>query len=181
MWERSFTGERRFPARRSAARRTERNLPHARYAAHYRSAFKRKRTAYAAKIRPVLFGSNGEAVLDPKPQDKELYWIESTPIATVSAAFYRKVIGRADGLKELGRIESYHPFHGYYIFLRPSTADAIYQCPKDILDKVCAFAFVTPDLDVRTTCDFNLEMHKLTIVYFEGEVPQEIAATPIEW
>lgn len=137
--------------------------------------------AYAAKIRPVLFGSNGEAVLDPKPEDKELYWIESTPIATVSAAFYRKVIGRADGLKEIGRIESYHPFHGYYIFLRPSTADAIYQCPKEILDKVCAFAFVTPDLDVRTTCDFNLEMHKLTIVYFEGEVPQEIAATPVEW
>ena len=27
--------------------------------------------AYAAKIRPVLFGSNGEAVLDPKPQDNQ--------------------------------------------------------------------------------------------------------------
>ncbi|MDY4842190.1 MAG: hypothetical protein SO314_07495 [Alphaproteobacteria bacterium] len=137
--------------------------------------------AYAAKIRPVLFGSNGEARICPQKNDEELYWLKSTPIATTSCTFMPEAIAKAGGLKEIGRIESYHPFSGYYGFLRPSAAEAIYQCPTEILNKACAFAFVAEDLDVRSVCDFNIDMHKLTTVYFEGTVPPEIVNDPIKW
>ncbi len=137
--------------------------------------------AYAAKIRPVLFGSNGEVSICPKENDKELYWLKSTPIATTSCTFKPEVIVKAEGLKEIGRIESYHSYGGYYGFLRPSADEAIYQCPKEILDKACAFAFVTPTLDIRTIYNSNLDLHRLTTIYFEGIVPPEIANDPIKW
>lgn len=137
--------------------------------------------AYAAKIRPVLFGSNGEAGICPKENDKELYWLKSTPIATTSCTFKPQVIAKAEGLKEIGRIVSYHSYGGYYIFLRPSADEAIYQCPKEILDKACAFAFMTPTTEIRDIYNSNLDLHKLTTVYFEGTVPPEIANDPIKW
>lgn len=137
--------------------------------------------AYAAKIRPVLFGLNGEIRIYPRKDDTELYWLKSTPIATTSCTFNAKVIAKAEGLKEIGRIVSYHSYGGYYGFLRPSADEAIYQCPKEILDKACAFAFMTPTLDLRTLYDSNLDLHRLTTIYFEGAVPPEIADTPIEW
>lgn len=137
--------------------------------------------AYAAKIRPVLFGSSGEVGICPKENDKELYWLKSTPIATTSCTFKPEVIAKAEGLKEIGRIVSYHSYGGYYGFLRPSADEAIYQCPKEILDKACAFAFMTPTTEIRDIYNSNLDLHKLTTVYFEGTVPPEIANDPIKW
>ena len=63
--------------------------------------------------------------------------------------------------------------------LRPTIADAIIQCPKDILDQVVAFEFVAPSRDTKDYYDKVLGMHVLTTVYYAGVVPQEIAAQKV--
>ena len=65
--------------------------------------------------------------------------------------------------------------------LKPSVDDAILQCPKNILDKVCAFEFVVSSFNVANTIDPDLEMHRLVTVYYTGKLPDDIAKQKVQW
>ena len=80
---------------------------------------------------------------------------------------------------ELRRVTTYYDSDYSPAVLRPTIADAIIQCPKDILDQVVAFEFVAPSRDTKDYYDKVLGMHVLTTVYYAGVVPQEIAAQKV--
>ncbi len=109
---------------------------------------------YAKKIKPLR-----------KNKHEELFWLQSTAIATTSCFYINKQIQKAEGLTEVARIKSYHTYGSYYGLLCPSTDEAIWQCPKEILDKVCAFEFYTPSFDLADVYDSNLDRHILTTIY----------------
>jgi hypothetical protein len=106
-----------------------------------------------------------------------LYWIEPLEIhgesCTYSPVYIRRVTEPIQFIRE---IESYHKYGGYYGFIRPSVDEAIYQCPKDILDKVVAFEFVIPeDLSIYNIYVDELDRHKLSIRYYTGfKLPDDL-------
>ena len=142
----------------------------------------KERLSYAKKIKPLMRGTSGYVELGPQTKAQELYWIPAYPISTQSFAFSCHCpLKPAKGLKEIGRITTYHRYGGFYGLLRPSTDEAIIQCPKEILDKVCAFEFQTDTLEFRKVYHAGLDRHILTTVYYEGSLPEDIAAQDVRW
>ena len=138
--------------------------------------------AYAEKIKPVMRGSKDYIGISPYMDGKELFWIPSYPIHHQSFCYIcHHPLKKAEGLKELARITTYHNYGGFHGLLRPSTDEAIIQCPKEILDKVCAFEFQTDTLDMRKVYHAGLDRHILTTVYYEGTLPKDIAAQFVSW
>lgn len=138
--------------------------------------------AYAKKIKPLMRGSEEYVSLSPETKKQKLFWIPSYPISTQSFSYScHKPLKPAEGLKEICRITTYHRYGGHYGFLRPSVDEAIIQCPKDILDKVCAFEFQTDTLDLSQIYHAGLDRHILTTVYYEGTLPEDIAAQEVSW
>ncbi|MFV0626450.1 MAG: hypothetical protein ACK5N8_03770 [Alphaproteobacteria bacterium] len=125
---------------------------------------------YAKKIKPLRKNENGE-----------LFWLQNTAISTASCFYNNELIQKAEGLIEVARIKSYHTYGGHYGFLRPSADEAIWQCPKEILDKVCAFEFYTPSFELADIFDANLDRHVLTTIYYQGTVPQNLLDEPVKW
>lgn len=138
---------------------------------------------YASKIKPVMRGNARKVSIDPDEyKNGTLFWIPSVPIHTQSVTFKTsKPLCQAQGLKEIARIVTYHRYGGYYGFLRPSTDEAIIQCPKEILDKVCAFEFVAETLDFGQIYNHRLDRHVLTTVYYAGTLPDQIATQCVKW
>jgi hypothetical protein len=68
-----------------------------------------------------------------------LYWIEPCEIHGESCTYGAKYIRPVnETLNFVTEVKTYHKYGGYYGFIRPSMDEAIYQCPKDILDDVVA-------------------------------------------
>lgn len=138
--------------------------------------------AYAKKIKPLMRGTKNCVAFSPKTENKKLFWIPSYPISTKSFCFLcHQPLKQAEGLKEIGRITSYHRYGSYCGFLRPSTDEAIIQCPKGILDNVCAFEFQTTSLELCDIYHVGLDRHVLTTIYYEGTLPEDIAAQEVTW
>ena len=80
---------------------------------------------YAGRIKPVMI------------KDGKLWWIESKKIHGESCTYDPAYLEEVKSvLVPLRTIETYHKYGGYYAFLRPSVDEAIFQCPKDILEEV---------------------------------------------
>ena len=138
--------------------------------------------AYARKIRPLVRGTLDNAMLMPENQDKPLYWAKPARIRTESFTFRADAaLMKAEGLQEIGRIITYHRYGGYRKYLRPSADEAIYQCPKEWLDKVCAFEIQIDSNRMEDIYDSRLDCHVLRTVYYTGTLPEEIANLPVEW
>ena len=167
--------------------------------------------AYAQKIRPLVRGSefyvgvyaddldncrnNANILTDGeyklrllkhiqyvKEHGTALFWAKNVPICTDSFSYSNiEPFMPAVGLTEVAQLKTYHRYGGYWGCLRPSADECIYQCPKDILDKVCAF-------EVRSAypADVNpynnaIDRHELVTIYYSGDVPQEVLAQEIKW
>ena len=66
--------------------------------------------------------------------------------------------------------------------LRLSVDEAIFQCPKDILEQVVAFEFVIPeDLYIWNIYSDVLDRHVLKITYYSGDFPEKFKNRQIEW
>ena len=113
-----------------------------------------------------------------KRYGKLLFWLEQVPVYC-SLSEGQEILQEASGLVELRRVTTYYDSDYSPAVLRPTIADAIIQCPKDILDQVVAFEFVAPSRDTKDYYDKVLGMHVLTTVYYAGVVPQEIAAQKV--
>lgn len=154
---------------------------------------------YAQKMRPLLRGSKiycsffdddklANYLLSDelfrrhqrliKRYGKLLFWTEQVPVYC-SLSEGQEILQKASGLVELRRVTTYYDSDYSPAVLRPTIADAIIQCPKDILDQVVAFEFVAPSRDPKDYYDKVLGMHVLTTVYYAGVVPQEIAAQKV--
>lgn len=137
---------------------------------------------YAKKIKPVMRGTAEYVALSPEIEKENLFWIPAYPIHHQSFSYVcHHPLKKAEGLKEIARLTTYHTYGGYHGFLRPSTDEAIIQCPKEILDKVCAFEFQTDTLDIRKIYHAGLDRHILTTIYYEGTLPEDIAAQDVSW
>ncbi len=137
---------------------------------------------YAKKIKPVMRGTEEYVALSPDIEKKDIFWIQAFPISTESFSYSCHFpLKPAVGLKEICRITTYHRYGGYRAFLRPSTDEAILQCPKEILDKVCAFEFQTKTMEYSKIYHAGLDRHILTTVYYEGTLPTDIAAQSVSW
>lgn len=138
--------------------------------------------SYAKKIKPVMRGTENYVALSPEIEKKDIFWIPAFPISTQSFSYScHSPLKPAVGLKEICRITTYHRYGGYRAFLRPSTDEAIIQCPKEILDKVCAFEFQTDTLEYSKIYHAGLDRHILTTIYYEGKLPEDIAAQVVSW
>ena len=156
---------------------------------------KEKLLTYAQKIHPLLRGSEiycsffendetarillGEEHFRQhqrliKRYGKLLFWMKPVPLYC-PLIVQEKILQEAKGLVELKRVTTYHDSDMFPALLRPTIADAIIQCPKDILEQVVAFEFVAPSSHAKDYYDEVLGMHVLTTVYYAGVVPQEIA------
>lgn len=136
--------------------------------------------AYAKKIKPLMRKKEQE---DHPANDGNgcLFWLKSTAIHSESCTYTPVLLHKAEGLHEIARITTYHRYGGYPMFLRPSADEAIYQCPKEILDKVCAFEFIAASDKIHEVYNLSLDRHILTTVYYTGVLPQEIANEEIRW
>ena len=112
------------------------------------------------------------------PEDGNiLYWIEPCEIhgqsCTYGAIFIRPV---KEHLNFVTEVRTYHKYGGYYGFIRPSMDEAIFQCPKDILDDVVAVEFVIPeDKSIYEIYIDELDRHKLAVRYYTGcELPDDL-------
>lgn len=126
---------------------------------------------YAGKIKPVMM------------KDGKLWWIESKKIHGESCTYDPTYLEEVKSiLVPLRTIETYHKYGGYYAFLRPSVDEAIFQCPKDILEEVTAFEFIIPE-NLMTEAIYNskLDRHVLQTRYYTGIVPEEVLKRDIEW
>lgn len=138
--------------------------------------------AYARKIRPLVRGTKKDALLRLYNQKKQLYWAKPAKISTESFTFRAdSALMKAHGLTEIGRIATYHRYGEYYGFLRPSVDEAIVQCPKEWLDKVCAFEFQIDSNQIADVYNIALDRHVLRTIYYTGTLPEEIAGLPVEW
>ena len=157
----------------------------------------------AAKIRPLMRGTDEYVGMWPdspeiefilgqtgyrrhrralRENSAQLYWAGNVPIHSQSFSYSSHTPqGKAEGLREIGRITTYHRYGGYYGCLRPSTDEAIIQCPKEWLDKVCAFEFIAASDKFNELYDGDLDRHVLTTVYYAGEVPAAIMDQPVSW
>lgn len=143
---------------------------------------KEKIMDYARRIKPVMRGNSKHVLLAPEVSEKDLYWIPSVPIHTQSCAFSSdKPLQRAYDLIPAAMITTYHRHGGYYGCLRPSADEAIYQCPKLILDQVCAFEFTVQTLDFSKVYDAKLDRHVLMTIYYTGKLPQIVADQEVTW
>ena len=143
---------------------------------------KKEIMAYAHKIRPLVRGTEKDALLAPYNQTKPLYWAKPARISTQSFTFRAdSALMRAEGLTEIGRITTYHRYGGFYGCLRPSVDEAIVQCPKEWLDKVCAFEIQTDSLNFNEVYSPALDRHVLRTIYYTGTLPEEIANLPVKW
>ncbi len=154
-----------------------------------------KLLAYARKMHPLLRGSEiycsffdddklanyllGEEHFRRhqrliKRYGKLLFWMKQVPLYCPLSEG-QKILQEASGLVELRRVTTYYDSDYSPAVLRPTIADAIIQCPKDILKQVVAFEFVAPSSNAKDCYDEVLGMHVLTTVYYTGVVPQEIA------
>lgn len=136
--------------------------------------------AYAAKIRPLIRGSEKHVSILIK--NAELFWAQNAPIHTESFSYNHKTpLQKAEGLTEIGRITTYHRYGGYCAFLRPSVDEAIYQCPKEWRDKICAFEYHAASDRLADIYNSKLDRHVLTTIYYAGKIPASVAALPIKW
>lgn len=125
---------------------------------------------YAKKMGPVM------------RKDGQLWWIDPCKIHTQSCTYGAKFLEEALSLSPLKTITSYHKYGGYYGFLRPSVDEAIFQCPKDILEQVVAFEFIIPeDLYIWNIYSDVLDRHVLKITYYSGDFPEKFKNRQIEW
>lgn len=167
--------------------------------------------AYAQKIRPVVRGSefyvgvyasdldycrnnvsfltDGEFKLRllrhiqcVKEHGTALFWAKNAPIHSESFTYSNnEPFMPAFGLTEVARVKTYHRYGGYYACLRPSVDECIYQCPKDILDKVCAVEVKSAYPADVTPYYSAIDRHELVTIYYSGKVPQEVLAQEIKW
>ncbi len=137
--------------------------------------------AYAKKIKPIARGIDINNLDTTSTDDLPAFWVESKRIHGEGFSFGYEPIAPASGLKEIARVTTYHSYGGYYGCLRPSVDECIVQCPKDILDKVCAFQVYHPTLLFRECYNTELDRHILTTIYYTGTLPEDIASKPVEW
>ena len=167
--------------------------------------------AYARKIRPVVRGSelyvgvyaddldycqgNANILQDGefklrllrhiqcvKEHGITLFWAKNVPIHSESFTYSNnEPFMPAFGLTEVAQVKTYHRYGGYWGCLRPSVDECIYQCPKDILDKVCAVE-VRSAYPVDVNPYYNaVDRHELITIYYSGNIPQEVSAQEIKW
>lgn len=122
---------------------------------------------YAKTMRPVF-------------QNGELYWLKSCHIASESCFYRREFLYPAIGLQEIARITTYHSY-SYLGCLCPSADEAIWQCPKEILGKACAFTTFTENLNINVCLNNIIDRHVCTTIYYSGILPEEISAPEIKW
>ena len=172
-----FTGERTPVEEINKAIEQLKNL------AEMRDALSLEKTlAYAKKIRPVVRVKENIIGLCPDMMSSDLYWIEYSKVSISSYIFGAKKLAKAEGLKEIARIKTYHTLGIYASFLGPTVDEVIYQCPKEILDRAVAFEVVCNSHDVIKDC-YNkwLNLHVLETVFYEGEMPEAVASFEIKW
>lgn len=137
----------------------------------------------ARKIKPVMREDKNKTVgIAPIAQGENLFWIPPYPIHSQSfIGWCSTPIKKAEGLKEIARVTTYHTYGGYHGFLRPSTDEAICQCPEDILERVCAFEFQSSSPYISDIYNNGLDRHVLTTIYYEGQLPADIADQDVSW
>ena len=136
----------------------------------------------ARRIKPIVrVNKDGLVGIDSEAQKFDLFWIETCPIKSHSFVWKVKPLAKVSGLKEIARITSYHTYGGYYGFLRPSTDEAIYQCPENILDRICAFEVFSSNDSIYDIFHAGLDRHVLTTIYYEGQLPADIADQDVSW
>ena len=151
--------------------------------AQMRDAFSlEKILAYAKKVRPVVRIKENIIGLFPDMSSSDLYWIVYSNVSISSYICGAKKIAKAEGLKEIARVKTYHTLGVYASFLSPTVDEIIYQCPKEILDKAVAFEVVCNSHDVIKDC-YNkwLNLHVLETIFYEGEMPEVVADFEIKW
>lgn len=131
--------------------------------------------AYASRMWPVI------REYDKTREENVFYWIKPQRIHNESCLFVREKVYRAEGLQEIARIESYHRYGGCPVFLRPSVDEAILQCPRGLLDQVCAFEFVSKSDEIKKVYDKWLDRHILQTIYYAGKLPEDLAQRPVLW
>ena len=103
-----------------------------------------------------------------------LWWIRRLKIHNQSCTFEPKYICKAEGLTPIKTIKTYHKC-GYYGLLKPSVDEAIYQCPKDIIDNVVAFEFIIPENPtLGEVYDMKLNRHVIQTTYYTGTLSPKV-------
>lgn len=110
-----------------------------------------------------------------------LWWIRRLKIHNQSCRFSPSYICKAEGLTPVATVTTYHKTGGYHGFIKPSVDEAIYQCPKDIIDKVVAFEFVVPECaTLGEVYDSKLDRHVLQTTYYTGVLSPKVSKK-VEW
>ena len=123
---------------------------------------------HAAHMCPIMRNSSDGNIL---------YWIEPCEIHGESCTYGAKYIRPVkETLNFVTEVKTYHKYGGYYGFIRPSMDEAIYQCPKDILDDVVAVEFVIPEnVTLYEVYDSDLDRHHLAVRYYTGcKLPDDL-------
>ncbi len=138
--------------------------------------------AYAKKIRPLVRGTKKDATLKPNNLTGKLFWANAPYIASESfTSSENNAIRKARGLKEVGRITTYHQYDLSFAHLCPNIFEAITQCPKQWLDKVVAFEFQVDTYDYSHIYDELVDRNVLRTIYYTGTLPEDIANLPLKW
>lgn len=141
-----------------------------------------KTLAYAKRIRPVARFEGNVIGICHDMMSSELYWIGYENVSMSSYMFGAKKLVKAEGLKEIARVKTYHTMGTYASFLCPTVDEVIYQCPKDILDRAVAFEVICKSRDVLRCCyDRWLNLHVLETVFYEGEMPDAVKQQEVKW
>ncbi|MBR5599195.1 MAG: hypothetical protein IKW39_04055 [Alphaproteobacteria bacterium] len=138
---------------------------------------------YANQMHCVMRGDfKGVSITTPEKYHRPLFFIDATGVATQSCTFSSKPIAEAKKLKKLGTITTYHSYGGHYVFLRPSADEAIWQCPKEWLDKATAFEFSFIKSDqLSEVYDCLLDCHVLETTYYQVELPDVVKEKKMTW
>ena len=139
---------------------------------------------YAHKMHLLLRGDNEGVCFDNDLRRKGLYWSKGGAISTeCTAREYQKPLMKASGLKKLGTITTYHSYGLSINSVAPSVDEAIWQCPKDWLDKAIGFEFryKNSNPSMFLCYDPDLDLHVLETTYYEGVLPEKVANEPLTW
>ncbi len=140
--------------------------------------------SYAQKIRLLLRGDKDEVCFSNDNRRRALYWSKGGAISTeCTARDYQQPLMKASKLKKLGTITTYHSYGLSINDVAPSIDEAIWQCPKDWLDRVVGFEFSYKNSNPRIEACYNpdLDLHVLETTYYEGELPKKVADEPLTW
>lgn len=134
--------------------------------------------AYAKKIKPVLRGFDRLIGFGSSFADGDLYWVGYFKLLhNYRYSYNGHPFAKAEGLEEIGRIKTYHQYHDFQSYVK----EVLWQCPKEILDKACAFEIVVPGYEVEEQYDKDVGLFCYTTVFYEGKIPSALANEEIRW